>query len=762
MEGMSASTDAQGFRTLADQLRGWSDDQLSRLLRERPDLGTPAPHDSSQLASRAATRSSVVRALDQLTRLELSVLDALVIAGQTPRSEVSQMVHAEPGIVERALDRLLELALVWQGPGGLRALSGVAEGLAGGAGAGLSGVHPVSADAPAAAEVDRRLAELGDEARVMLQHVDDNGGQATAGSARHTVLPEDAATPAEELIARKLLVPRGGGVLVVPGEVALALRGGRTTRDPVDAVPEIATSARDQSLVDRAAAGAAFEAVRRVELLLDHWGTSPPSALRSGGLGVRELKAAATLLHVDEATTALLVELAAAAGMLATGADSEREPAWLPTDTFDTWAARSVADRWTTLAGAWLETSRVPGLVGVRDAAGKAQNALAPELSSVFAAEARRTALEVLAELPPGEVLAAGTGPASVVARVAWLRPRRPRSRADQVVWALDEAAALGVVGLGGLSTPGRSLLGGEEAKAAETLAPMLPEPVDHVLIQADLTAVAPGPLESSLARRLQLVADVESRGGATVYRFTSGSVRRALDVGWSAVEVHEFVSTVSRTPVPQPLTYLVDDTARTFGNIRVGHAEAFLRADDETALSELLHHPKASSLGLRRIAPTVLVSSTPIDILLPRLRELGAAPVVEAADGTVHVARPDQQRARTPRERRGIGVRSARESAHVAQVVTAIRAGDRATATRPAGVPESLTPSGSLAALREAIEAGETVLIGYVDNHGTSGERVVDPVRVEGGWLTAYDHRSDDTRTFAVHRITTVRAVPD
>ena len=101
---------------------------------------------------------------------------------------------------------------------------------------------------------------------------------------------------------------------------------------------------------------------------------------------------------------------------------------------------------------------------------------------------------------------------------------------------------------------------------------------------------------------------------------------------------------------MPQPLTYLVDDTARTFGTVRVGHAEAFLRADDEAALTELLHHPKAASLGLRRIAPTVLVSATPLDVLLPRLRELGAAPVVEAADGTVQVARPDLLRARTPR----------------------------------------------------------------------------------------------------------------
>jgi hypothetical protein len=760
---MSASTDGEGFRTLADQLRGWSDDQLSRLLRERPDLGTPAPHDSSQLASRAATRSSIVRALDQLTRLELSVLDALVVAGQTPRRHVPIIVHAEPPAVDAALDRLIGLALVWPAPDGLRALSGVAEGLAGGLAAGVSGLHPFSADAPEPAVVEQRLAELSPEARAMLTHVDEKGGQATAGSARHTVLPEDAANPVEELLARRLLVPRGGGVLVVPGEVGLALRGGRTTREPVDRVPEVAAAERGQALVDRAAAGAAFEAVRRVELLLDHWGTAGPSALRSGGLGVRDLKAAAALLHVDEAATALLVEVASAAGLLATGTDSERELAWLPTDAFDAWINRSVAERWATLARAWLETSRVPGLVGVRDASGKAQNALAPELSSVFAAEARRMALEVVAGLLPGEVLASGTGTPSVVARVAWLRPRRPRSRADQVVWALDEAAVLGVVALGGLSTAGRSLLEADDANAAETLAPLLPEPVDHVLIQADLTAVAPGPLESSLARRLQLVADVESRGGATVYRFTAGSVRRALDVGWSAMEVHEFVASVSRTPVPQPLTYLVDDTARTFGNVRVGHAEAFLRADDETALSELLHHPKAASLGLRRIAPTVLVASTPIDVLLPRLRELGAAPVVEAADGTVHVARPDQRRARTPRERRGAGVRAARESAHLAQVVTAIRAGDRATTSRAAtAAPEALTPSGSLAALREAIEEQATVLIGYVDNHGTSGERVVDPVRVEGGWLTAYDHRSDDTRTFAVHRITSVRPVPD
>ncbi|WP_245994462.1 helicase-associated domain-containing protein [Nocardioides immobilis] len=750
----SGASVAVGHRSLADQLRSWTDEQVSQLLTSRPDLTTPAPHDFSQLASRAAIRSSLARALDSLTRGELSVLDALVVAGQTTDAEIVSIVHAEEEYVVAALARLRALALAWDSPEGLRALTGVADCLVGGPEAGVSGLRPRTPDAPPPDVVARRIAELSDPARAMLDHVFAHGGEATAGAARRTVRPEDAASPAEELLSRDLLVPSRDDLLVVPGEVGLALRGGRTTTEPVDQPPEVASAERPARLTDGAAAGGAAEFCRRTDLLLEWWSTRPAAALRTGGLGVRELKAAAAHLQLSEPDAALVIETAATAGLIATRADADGNPVWVPTDEFDRWLDAEVADRWAILARAWLASTRLPGLVGGRAADDKPWNALTPELSSTLMPETRLMTLTALAEVPAGHALASGTGLPSLVARLAWLRPRRPRSRTDQVSWTVAEAAALGVTGLDALSPYGRALVAGNDP--APVLAPLLPEPVDHVLIQADLTAVAPGPLESGIARSLQLLADVESRGAATVYRFTARSVRRALDAGWTAAEVHAFLASASRTPVPQPLTYLVDDAVRTFGQVRVGAAESFIRSDDEAALAALLHHPKAATLGLRRIAPTVVVSTTPVDLLLIRLRDLGAAPVVEGPDGTVRVGRPDEVRARTPRAR-GPAHHDARHAVQVAAAVRSLRAGDAAARVRPAA---AVSPAGALSALRDAIERRASVVIGFTDNQGVVGERVIDPISVEGGQLTAHDHTADDVRTFAVHRIQRVTPV--
>lgn len=777
-------------RTLAGQLRSWPDPRLAALLRARPDLATPPPQDSSQLASRAGIRASVLRALDQLSRLELVVLDAVVVlGGRTSVTAVCEVVAAAPDRVTAALTRVRDLVLVWGEDDELRVVSTVPDLL----GTTVSGLGPPveqllatfgpervaqlladlgatstgdrAADVARVGEllsdptvVQRLVAECDPAARAMLQHLEETGSPGSSDDAGRPVDVASAHTPVEQLIARGLLLPQDRRHLVVPREVALTLRGGRTTRESVDEPPPLVTSARGAKLVDQAAAGAAYELVHRIELLLDHWGAEPPTALRQGGLGVRDLKSTAALLYTDERQAALHVELAAATGLLAQGETTELDAAWLPTEGYDLWRTLPMAQRWARLAAAWLDNPRLTGLVGSR-LQGKGVNALAPELERSWLADTRRTVLGEIDDLDRGCVLAAGTGVPSMVTRLQWLRPRRPVSRVDAVAWAVEEGAVIGVLGLGGMSAHGRVLLSDGPEAAAAAIAPLLPKPVDHVLLQADLTAVAPGPLEESLARDLATVAAVESRGGATVYRFTEGSVRHAFDVGWSAAEVHEVIARASRTEVPQPLQYLIDDVARTFGTVRVGAVEAFLRSDDESALAALVHDPRG--LRLRRIAPTVLVSDTPLDVLLPRLRELGVAPVVEGPDGVVRVARRDAHRAKTPRSS-GPGRRagaSARQVAHTAATVNAIRAGDRAAALRPASAgPSRQSPASAMATLREAIEAAATVWIGYVDGDGSTHERVVDPQRVDGGWLRAFDHRSEEVRSYAVHRISSVR----
>jgi predicted DNA-binding transcriptional regulator YafY len=65
-----------------------------------------------------------------------------------------------------------------------------------------------------------------------------------------------------------------------------------------------------------------------------------------------------------------------------------------------------------------------------------------------------------------------------------------------------------------------------------------------------------------------------------------------------------------------------------------------------------------------------------------------------------------------------------------------------------------------TIGVLTEAAATAQTVWIGYVDNNGGASERLVDPLRVQGGWLTAYDHVRDAVRTSALHRITGVARV--
>jgi hypothetical protein len=742
--------------SLADAIRGWDDATVRRLFGQRPDLATPVPADTTQLVSRASTRASLMRILDRLDRFELAVLEGLAALSESSTPAVlARLLQAPAPGVQQTLGHLHGLALVWPDGRGWRLVRAVGDVL----GPHPAGLGPWSRDPRLSSpeRIEALVEAVGGDARQVLDRLTWGPPTGRVSNLRPAVDVASADSPIERLLAHGLLVAADPRTVVLPREVGLHLRGGRLLPEPVHVPPALSGVERAGSLADRTAAGAAFELVRRIEVLLEHWATEPPAVLRGGGIGVRDLRAAAQLLGVDETSAALHIELARDASLLGSGDDEDHDEAWLPTVAFDAWLDRPAAGRWATLATAWLATRRTYGLIGRRDDRGRPVNPLAPDLERTITPDTRRVCLRVLASAttaPPLE---------EIMSRVAWERPRRAGLRDDVVRWTLREAAAIGVSGLGVMSGFGRELVAGGAVESA--LEPLLPATVDHVVLQADLTAVAPGPLDSDLSADLALCAEVESRGGATVYRFTEGSVRRALDAGWSAARVHAFLSARSRTPVPQPLAYLVDDVARKHGRLRVGVAESYLRCDDPATLAGVLADPRSAALRLRRVGDTVLVTDVPVELVLDRLRELGHAPVAEAADGSVRGLgaaprrrAPSPARRTTPRVHEVVGG----DQVDLDRVVAALRAGDRAAAVRPEPVPGmgAADPSRVVVDLRSAAETGGSVWLRYVDQHGGLIERVVDPVRVEGGWLTAHDHRVDELRTFAVHRIRAVSVV--
>ena len=107
-------------------------------------------------------------------------------------------------------------------------------------------------------------------------------------------------------------------------------------------------------------------------------------------------------------------------------------------------------------------------------------------------------------------------------------------------------------------------------------MAAYLPAEIDRVYLQADLTAIAPGPLAPALDLRLRVIAVRESRAQASTYRFTAESVGAGMTEGETAASIREFLADLSLTGIPQPLDYLIESTAARHGLVRV-------RTDDAT-----------------------------------------------------------------------------------------------------------------------------------------------------------------------------------
>ncbi|MSY98950.1 MAG: hypothetical protein F2698_02035, partial [Actinobacteria bacterium] len=334
---------------------------------------------------------------------------------------------------------------------------------------------------------------------------------------------------------------------------------------------------------------------------------------------------------------------------------------------------------------------------------------------------------------------------------IAWQMPQR--FNAEYIEWTLREAEWLGLTGQGALSQFGQAFLSGSEDLGVELA---LPKPVDHILIQADNSAIAPGPLTVELANMIGTIADIESRGGASVYRFSESSIRRGLDHGQTGEQIKDFLKKTSKTPVPQPLEYLINDVAKRHGRLRVGSAQSYVRCEDEGLVTQILHDKKLESLRFRKLAPQVLVCDVEPGDLIATLREASYLPAAENASGIL-ISAPAIRRAKSrPRPPRVLSESQAPSEIIIKAAVRTLRTGEKASSHKPREVPRT-TANETLDLLHQYIEEQASLTIGYADTNGGVSNRLIDPISISLGTLIARDHATGEMQSFRIPRITGV-----
>ena len=731
------------IRSYADYLRALDDAALISMFNHRPDLVTPVPPDMASLAVRASSAPSLARAVDALNKWQLQVLEVCAILPE-PFTEKDVTALTEKSALF-VIPGLIERGLLYTDKDGLRTPTTLKEVL----GNEIAGLGPASMSKLKLKKLD----EVPAPSKKVLDAM-------VWGPPRGAIADiKKPSVGVQWLLEEGFLIPFNQQTVVLPREVAIYLRGNTVHRELETSQPSVTGSKRDMRNVQLAAIANITTFLRWTEEVLNFWAQEPATALRSGGLGVRDLKELSLHLGVDESCTAFVAEIAYLSGLLTIDPDDKI----LPTHQFDIWLTQNASVKWQLLASAWLSTSRVSGLVGKEGSKNVAP--LGPELDRSSATTTRRLTLTLLQE---NSQIAVDID--SLFAAATWLAPAKRAGglQKDYILWAMREAEWLGITGQGVLSSYGADFLTGGDSTSVDT---DLPKAVDHILIQSDNTAIAPGPLEHEVAQELALIADVESRGGATVFRFSEGSIRRGLDHGRTGEEIAKFLAKTSKTPMPQPLEYLIADVAKKHGKLRVGNTASFIRCEDSALITQILGDKRLDVLGLRKIAPEVLICGHDATEAMNILRSCGYLPAAEDSHGLL-LSGPRIQRAQTKaRPPRIIGEYERPDEIQIEGALRALRTGEKSSrkqstmrniATEALGSLPRSTANETLELLSDYLQNQPTksLSIGYADNNGLVSHRIIDPLKLSAGSLVARDHATGEVQTFRIARITGVAAL--
>lgn len=411
---------------------------------------------------------------------------------------------------------------------------------------------------------------------------------------------------------------------------------------------------------------------------------------------------AADVARVTSSISGLPDDLTAVLNLLANaGLAQLNSGIWSVLDT-ESWNSSGVAARWGILASGWAQS-------------------LQPALRDVFS---QRTQW--------GDAL---TG------YVEWLFPIDASATLTQAQVALVHADFLGLRCDQARTTIGSLIVEGATDEAVAEVAALLPDYIDKVLVQSDLTVIAPGPLRPDLEARLRAIANVESRSVASTYRLNPILMSRAMDGGSTVEDIEAFLTEISSTGIPQPVAYLISDVGSKHATIRVRPLDrgTLITCSDAPLAARLAADVSLRALGLTTESPTTLLTHHDASVVMRNLHHEKYPAALESETGEIQPWEP----ASAPLT----------GTSQAINAVTALVERLNALAT-PVGESDD---QWLVRQIEVAIRNRTVVNVTVALPDGSSRDFLIDPRGLSNGRFRGLDRRSEVERTLPLSSITAI-----
>lgn len=421
------------------------------------------------------------------------------------------------------------------------------------------------------------------------------------------------------------------------------------------------------------------------------------SEVGKAGLALPDVKRFALLLGVEREQVRELWELAHSNNLVAV-----QDSRWVLGGMAGAWLEADVIKRWNYAVESWLK------LLG--QSSGK-------ELGLELAPADSRTFAQLLADVYPLADISPGSRGAKLAAH----------------------AELLGLTSKGAMQSWFNDVIEGSLESATGLVKQYFPAHQPRVILQADLSVVAPGPLDERVELELREFVEADSVGLASHFRISALSISYALERGHSVADIRGSLLRIAGQVLPQPVDYLLNDVSKRFGRIKVVADEStggcFIRVSEPTLAIELVNDLRHRIIALRQLEPEVLFSKYSVDVVYFTLRDFGHLAVRATDKGEVIApVKLSQRVGNTPKPDA------------IETMVERLRGSEQKAAE---GDDES-----KLRQLQLAIKNKASVRVIYSGKDAVQYEFLLEPVGVANGRLRARDRKADIERTLPLANI--------